>query len=291
MAAIVGMDIAVIPILVRMSEVGPITTGFYGFFIAFPFLIIWMVFDHIKDAQHKAPRTQKDYYLIWTAGTLLAIDTIFWYGAMVKTSIVNTILLNNLVPIFVAIGCWIFYREKPTLSLLLSILIAIIGSAILMRGTIAINITHIVGDFMSLLSAIFYAGYVLVTKELRKSFKTSAIIAWSTLPAMYLLAIVAYRSGETMLPQTLFGWEVLFCLGIVVYVLCQGVLTFSIGYMPATIFALLMNVSSILAAVIAWMFFREQIDSLNVMGGAIILFAVIMARLVTKTDHSNDTTP
>jgi drug/metabolite transporter (DMT)-like permease len=289
LAVLAGMmtafALACVPICVRLSEVGPTATGFYRFFLSFPFLMTWMIFDHMKDKAPKTPRSAKDYYLIWLAGAFLALDLIFWHWSMVHTSVVNAMLLSNLTPIFVALSSWIFFSERLTVPLGFAIALAVVGSMILVGGTFSLSQTQGMGDLMAFCSCLFFSAFLTTIKNLTGKFRTPVIMAWGAVPTMYILAVTAYVSGEVMIPQTLYGWGVLFFLALFVHIVGQGLLTFSMTYISATLSAMLMCLAPLFSGALAWIFFKEGLGMNQLLGGIVILVGVLIARLPQKRER------
>jgi drug/metabolite transporter (DMT)-like permease len=282
-----ALALAFVPICVRLSEVGPVATGFYRFFLSFPFLMTWMVFDHIKDPAPKTPRTQKDYYLIWGAGAFLALDLIFWHWSMMRTTVVNAMLLSNLTPIFTALASWFLFREKLTWPIMVALMMAIAGSTILVGGTFAVDADHLVGDIMAFISSLFFTAFLLSVKELRHHFRSPTIMAWGAIPTMYILAVTAYMSHEVLVPQTPSGWGILFFMALFIHICGQGLLTFSMAHMSATLSALLMSLSPVFAAILAWFFFQESLGIYQIIGGGVILSGVLIARIPQAKERNS----
>ena len=75
LAIFVGaVTIAFAPILVRLSELGPMATGFHRFLLAIP--LYWLIAAtlHREDAAEGTSKTLRDYLLISMAGLYLAAD-------------------------------------------------------------------------------------------------------------------------------------------------------------------------------------------------------------------------
>ncbi|MCE2951963.1 MAG: DMT family transporter [Alphaproteobacteria bacterium] len=282
---ITAFALACVPICVRLSEVGPTATGFYRFFLSFPFLMTWMIFDHMKDQVPKTPRSARDYYLIWLAGAFLALDLIFWHWSMVHTSVVNAMLLSNLTPIFVALASWVFFHERLSVPLGVAIVLAVIGSMILVGGTFSLSASQGMGDLMAFFSCLFFSAFLTTIKTLTSKFRTPVIMAWGAVPTMYILVTTAYVSGEVMIPKSLFGWGVVFFLALFVHILGQGLLTFSMTHISATLSAMLMCLSPMFSGVLAWIFFKEGLSMSQLLGGIVVLGGVLIARLPQKRER------
>ena len=266
------------PIIVRLSEIGPFSTAFYRFFLSFPILMIWMIVDNVHQFEPKTLQKPKHYWLILGAGIFLAGDLSCWYLSMLNTTIINATLLNNLTVILVPLMCWFFFKEKPSLYLSAGIVCTLIGSAILIGHSLKFNAQNLVGDIYAFVSAFFYAAYMLTIKKLRESFSTPTILAWSALPTIYIFAVAGYMNDEQFFPQTSLGWVWLFGLAIVVHVMGQGLLTYAMAHLSASVSVLILSSSPIFAAIFAWLIVGESLTLQQVSGALIVLTGIIISR-------------
>ncbi|MEB3702489.1 DMT family transporter [Candidatus Bealeia paramacronuclearis] len=130
-AALAILGISLSPIFVKLSEVGVISTGFFRFFLALPFLWGWMIHEQSGAKVEHLPRSIKDYISLFLSGTFLGLDIIFWHWSLNNTHIANSMLLNNLTAILVALYAWLIWKEKITAFTVLGIFVASLGAIIL----------------------------------------------------------------------------------------------------------------------------------------------------------------
>lgn len=271
------------PIFVRISEIGPISTAFYRFFLALPLLWSWMIFDNLKSIQPRSPRTARDYFLLISCGVFLALDIAFWHWALIRTSVVNATLINNMTSIFVALSAWLFLKERMHFSMLLGILMSVTGALVLVGADIKGGHPNLFGDCLALISAVFYTAYILAVKELRHHFSAPTIMAWGGMSSMYVLAGIAFIGGDDFFPATSTGWLSLLGLAIIVHIAGQGLLAYSIGHLSATFSSVALMFSPIVSTVAAWFLFSEALTSTKMIGGLIVLLGIFIARRDEKT--------
>jgi len=77
--------------------------------------------------------------IIAAGGIFFALDLAFYNTSILKTSAANATLLGNNTPIFVGLFAWLIFRQKPVLSFLAGLLLALSGAAVIVsadhRGT------------------------------------------------------------------------------------------------------------------------------------------------------------
>lgn len=266
------------PIFVRLSTIDPLSTGFFRFFLAFPFLFSWMLFDHNQDIQSKAPRTKREYFLLISAGVFLALDIAFWHWSLQKTSVANATLLNNLTSIFVATISWLVLRVKLGRATVIGVLLATFGAALLVGERNEAHVSQLLGDSQALISAVFYAGYVLAVKQLRQHFSAATIMTWSGLASMYTLALMMGVYEHRLLPTCWQDWMPIVGLAIIVHVLGQGLVAYGMGHLSAAFSSVALMISPIVSTIIAWYLFSEELTLIKMLGGIIILMGLVIAQ-------------
>ncbi len=278
-AAIMGSSfIALSPLFVRFSEVGSTATAFYRFFFALPLAWTLMIFDNLKSKDHKTPRRVRDYVLLMGAGVFLGLDITLWHLSMIHTSVVNAIMLNSLTPVFVAIAAWLFFKETINFSIILGMLCALLGAAVLVNHKYTGINSDTTGDLYALCSAIFYAAFIICVKDLRKSFASPTVVFWVSLSGMYTLSVNAYFMGEVVVPQSTSGWMLLVGLALVVHILGNGLLSYSMGHLSATFSSLTILVGPFVATLIGWLIFNEKLTVEQLIGGILVIVGIVLSR-------------
>ncbi|MGI8859051.1 MAG: DMT family transporter, partial [Rubrobacteraceae bacterium] len=167
------------PIFVRLSEVGPETTAFWRLALALPVLWLWAgVGDH-RTRVAQRPSGYMDFLALVLAGLFFTGDIALWHWSVVLTSVANSTLLVNLAPIFVALGSWLLFGERFTVTFVAGMMVALAGSILLVGWDLALDAQNLQGDLLALLAAIFYAGYILTVSRLRSRFSTATIMGSS----------------------------------------------------------------------------------------------------------------
>lgn len=278
-AVIGSMMIGLSPIFVRVSEVGPIATAFYRFFFALPFLWGWMITENSKTGMlTKHPSSLEHYVLLLVAGLLLALDIALWHWSLGYTTVANAGILNNLTSIFVVIVAWIVLKEEVDKLTIIGIVSAIIGSIILVGKNFTSGGTGFLGDVLALFSAVFYTGYIIIVKNLRRYFSTPTIMSWGALASLYFFSFLAYMSGDLLFPETAVGWYKLIGLAVIVHICGQGLLAYAIGHLPASFSGLILLIGPVTSVGFAWIMFDESMSKMQIFGATIVLVGIVIAR-------------
>ena len=260
--------IALSPIFVRLSEAGPTATAFWRVALAVPVLLPFFRLPL------KGPK-----WLFIVAGIAFAGDLAFWHQAIRFTSVANSTLLANLASIFVTLAAWALWRERPRPLFLVALALALGGVALLVHTSLSFSRTALLGDALGVVTAMFYAWYILAVKGLRdRGAATLQVMAvTSTLTAAILLP-AALASGEPMLPATAYGWSILVGLALVSHAAGQGLIAYALAHLPAPFSSVGLLLQPVVAACFAWLLLAEPVVALQIAGGLVVLVAIWLAR-------------
>lgn len=272
-----AVAIAFAPIFVRLSELGPVATAFYRILLALPVLMSWMGWDQ-RAAATRRPATLRDYVRLSLTGLFFAGDLAVWHWSIALTSVANATLLANAAPVFVTLGGWWLFGARVTRLFLLGMALALGGMGVLMSASVSIGVEHLWGDGLGLLTAVFYAGYILSVGRLRAEFSTPTIMAWSGLVTAAVLLPVAAVSGENLWPATLYGWAVLAALALISHAGGQSFIAYALAHLPVTFSSVGLLLQPATAALLAWVLLGEALSPWQGLGGVVVLSGIFLAR-------------
>jgi drug/metabolite transporter (DMT)-like permease len=267
--------IALSPIFVRLSETGPTATAFWRVALAVP--VLWVAV-FLGRGFSPADFSRRGFLLL-AAGAAFAGDLAFWHSSIKLTSVANSTLLANLASIFVTLAAWLFLRQKPTPLFLAGLGAALAGVALLVKTSLEFSSTGLLGDALGLVTAVFYAWYILVVKLLRDRGATTlhVMAATSTITAAILFP-VALASGEPLLAQSAYGWGILLGLALISHALGQGLIAYALAHLPATFSSVGLLLQPVIAAFFAWTLLAEALVPLQIVGGLVVLAGIYLAR-------------
>ena len=263
-------------LFVKVSETGPVATAFWRVFLALPLLWLWSVLE--QRARHGASFAAERGLFIAT-GFFFAGDLAVWHWSIVLTSVANSTLLANLAPIFVALAAWLLFRQQLRGKFLLGLGIALAGMALLIGGDFQLQGKELIGDALGVVTAVFYAGYLLTVTKLRARVATSTIMAWSGLITAIILLPIALASGEQLLPVSNTGWIKLVGLALISQVAGQSLIAYAMAHLPATFSSVGLLFQPVMATLFAWFILGESVSVLQLAGGITVLIGIRMVHL------------
>ncbi|HTQ76731.1 MAG TPA: DMT family transporter [Burkholderiales bacterium] len=267
--------IALSPIWVRVSEVGPTASAFWRVTLAVPLLWTLLALSSPGRFRPDARRIA----LLLAAGAAFAGDLAFWHWSIKLTSVADSTLLANLASIFVTLAAWIVWRQRPGGLFLVGLAAALAGTALLVRASLAASPTALLGDALGVVTALFYAWYLMTVKSLReRGVAALQLMAVSTTITAALLFPVALASGEALLPRTGLGWLKLLGLAWISHAGGQGLIALALAQLPAAFSSVGLLLQPVMAAALAWLLLGEPLAPLQVAGGAVVLAGIYLAR-------------
>ncbi len=266
--------IALSPIWVRVSEVGPTASAFWRVALAVP--LLWFLFCFIP--LNKQTIEKRQLTLLFAASLAFAGDLAFWHWSIKFTSVANSTLLANLASIFVTLAAWVLWKQKPTGMFLAGLAAALVGVGLLVRASLGFSPDALLGDALGVVTVMFYAWYLLSVKGLRdRGAATLTLMAVTTTLTAVILLPVALVSGESLLPETATGWLNLLGLAWISHSAGQGLIAYALAHLPAAFSAVGLLLQPVMAAAFAWLLLAEPVTALQCAGGAVVLAGIYLA--------------
>jgi drug/metabolite transporter (DMT)-like permease len=180
-------------------------------------------------------------------------------------------LLLYLYPMFVFILSVIVFHEKATWVKIVAILIALLGTAL----TVDPAGGQLPGILLAISAALIYSVYIIVGTNVMKhvSAMQSSLVIFASAATVYGI-LMAFNGVH--LPSTSSGW--INILGIVLVATVIPVIAFLAGLerIGPTNAAMLSTLEPVVTVLLAAWIFGERLQSIALLGGSLILIAVIL---------------
>jgi DME family drug/metabolite transporter len=217
------------------------------------------------------PRFLAGGWIGYAAAFCLGLAAVSFIFALKTTSVANAMFLSSITPMLTVVLARIVLGEKLDRITVGTILVALLGVTIMVRGDLGGG--NLAGNLGAMLSSLGFAGYsVCVRLEPRRDWMpTMAGYAWMT---MLVCMAVTLAQGRTLLPPaqdiamaTLHG-AVFIGVGIYLFNLASP-------HVPAVGLTVLAQTEIVLAPVWVYLVFSETPLPTTLIGGALILSAVL----------------
>ena len=211
------------------------------------------------------------------AGASLSVGFAAYVFAMYTTTVANTNFIITTETIFLAFIGYFFLKEKINLITLISIILGMSGVLLILGSSLSIQSSEqFIGNLVAFIMPLSFAVLVLIIRKYPKVDMIPAVFYAGILSCLYGLFLL-----ENFAISTKDIW-LAFLLGVPQ--LAFGFIFITIGSRttPAVMVGLLMLMESIFAPIWVWLFYNEIPPISVLIGGIIILSAVVMKSLDYK---------
>jgi drug/metabolite transporter (DMT)-like permease len=261
-------------VLARFLDVGPLAGAAWRMGLAVPALAVWARLASGRPISLAEPAAVP--LLLLLAGLAFAADVGSFHIALTGTKVANASFIGNMAPILTVVGGALFFTEHPPPRVWFALALALFGSWVMAGMAAPLKLGF--GDIFALCASIAYAAYLLVIKRVRAGLDGPTATLWSAAVSTIVLAIAAVARGEVLLPHSALGWTIVVLLGVVSHAMGQGLTSVAIGRVPVGLVALVLLAQPPVSALLAWRVIGETMTPLQMVGGAVILAAVFLAR-------------
>ncbi len=207
-------------------------------------------------------------------GIFLSTNFVAYMYSMMETTVANVVFIISTQTVFLPIVAYIFLKEKISPRGYVAIVLAMIGVTLMIGESLGTG--SLKGNLAALTIPINFSVLVLIIRKYPKVDMIPAIFYAGILSCLYGLFLL-----EDLAISTKDIW-LSFLLGVPQ--LAFGFIFITIGSRttPAVMVGLLMLMESIFAPIWVWLFYNEIPPASVLIGGIIILSAVVMKSLDYK---------
>ena len=201
-------------------------------------------------------------------GFVLSLGFCGYVFAMYNTTVANANFIIQTQTIFLAIFGYIFLKEKISAITLTSIILAISGIFLMIGNSLSPG--QLSGNIAAFIMPISFATLILVVRKYPNV---------DMVPAQFIAGIFALTIGFLMSETLIISINDIF-LGFLAgfFQIGLGFIFITIGAQrtPAAMVGVIMLTEAILGPLWAWIFINEQPPFIVLIGGSIVLFAVLL---------------
>ena len=201
-------------------------------------------------------------------GFILSLGFSSYVFAMYNTTVANANFIIQTQTIFLAIFGYFFLKEKISAITLTSIILAISG-ILLMVGS-SLSPGQMSGNIAAFIMPISFATLILVVRK----YPTVDMV-----PAQFVAGVFALLIGYLMSEKIMISPNDIF-LGFLAGFLQLGLgfifITIGAQRTPSAMVGVIMLTEAVLGPLWAWLFINEQPPFIVIIGGSIVIFAVLL---------------
>lgn len=276
LAALTGaVAISFSGILYRVAHVSPSTGAVFRCLYAVPPL--WLL-ARLEDRRY-GPRPLKQRALAWLAGVFFAVDLIAWHQGIEEVGAGLATVLGNLQVVLVGLLAWAILRERPSNRSLAAIPVALVG-VVLISGALeqgAYGRNPGLGVAFGILTAISYAGFLLVLRESNRDHRSPAGPLFdATLVAGLTCIPIGLVIGNLDWTPSWTAQGYLLLLALSSQVLGWLLISITLPRLPAALTSVLLTFQPVLSVLFAWAILDESPSGLQLGGVALVLCGLLI---------------
>ena len=272
-------------LFVRWSGVPGWTSAFWRMTLAQLVFVPWAVAAWPAGARRPSRAALRDAII---AGVFFAADLALFNTAVMVSSAANATLLGTNAPIFVALGAWLLYRDRPTRAFWAGFAISFAGM-IAIVGMDVVRHPHLgLGDAFAVAGAACYAGYLLYVRRSRQEIDALTFSAVSGVAAAVTLLAICLVIGTPLRGYSAQSWWALVGLALVTQVVGHLSVAYALGRLPVSRTSIALLGQAPLTAILAVPLLGERLSVLQVVGGALVLGGIYV---VNRQPHSPPVEP
>lgn len=246
--------------------------------LAFGMLLAYLVVAR-RDALRVRLRDLPFLALFGVAG--LALVHFTYFKTISLTNVATAILLEYLAPVLVLVVSVTLLRDRFTWSLPASVLLSVSGCALVVGavGGSGLQVSP-AGLMWGLASAVFFAGYTLMGRWAAQRFSSWTLLTYGLGAATLFWFLVL--GGPMRIFATLQDPRTLGAVAFIAFfstVVPFGAFLKALQSIRATEASVTATLEPVLAAVLAWVLFRESLGVAQMVGGVLVIAAIVVSQL------------
>lgn len=276
LAAVVGaLAIACSGIFYRWSAVSPATGVLFRCLYGLPLLLLFAGIE----SRVLGPMHRRTIALSVLAGILFAVDLLSFHYTVDRLGAGLATVMGNLQVVVVAFGAWAIWGERPRREVLAALPVMLAGVVLIsgVVGTGAYGADPVLGVAIGLLTAISYAGYLLVIRRASPDHRPAGPVAIATSVTAIGAALFGGLAGDLDLVPSLPAHLHLLALGILSQSVGYLVIQVSLPRLPAAIGSVLLLVQPVTTVALGGLLLGEAPSAAQLAGVALVLGGMALA--------------
>ena len=270
------MCIAFSGIFYRYADVSPETATTFRCLYGLPILALVGWLEH----RRYGALPSRTVWLAIIAGVFFAGDLLAWHHAVDQVGAGLATVLGNLQVIVVALVAWLVLKERPPRSVLLGLPIVLAGVVLIsgVVGTGAYGPNPALGTFLGIITALSYAGYLLVIRrgsnDLRRPAGPVAISTASTAVVAIVFGL-AVGQLDPVPSWPSHGW--LIAVGITSQSIGYLIISLSLPRLPAALTSVILLSQPVATVFLARVLLDEEPSIPQLLGVALVIGGIAVA--------------
>ena len=237
--------------------------------------------------QNRVKLEKKDIFTVVICGlTGIMLYAVLQNIAMQWTSASSATLIIASYPIITLLLESAIYKTKLSALKIVAILIAIVGVVILSYVKPSSRVEgELLGILLLVIAGVVWAVYNFMTKKVVNRYPPITLLFYSTLFGTILMLPLALLERAQWKAPTLTSFSMMMFLGVFCSVIAFLLYNRGLKTMAASTVTSMLNLVPIFGVLFSWLLLGEQVTPRKFIGGAIVIFGVMLSVRKSKTEQ------
>ncbi|MBC7753892.1 MAG: DMT family transporter [Moraxellaceae bacterium] len=244
--------------LAKLNQMPPEILGFWRLTIATALLVLYQL---LKKNFQTLTLNHKTKW-IFISGFFFFLHLWTYKYAAKHTLIANTMVLFATNPIWASLGGLIYFHEKIGRRVYVAYFVAFLGIVYLVGSNLKFAPEYTLGNASALISALFYAAYMLSGKKARQSFSNQVYSTYQFMTCAVFFLLASLLSNHSFIEgYTSISWLAVMGLVILPTFLGHFILNHLVNSINLAVLSCGKLIEPILASIMAYFIFQESLTS------------------------------
>jgi len=229
----------------------------------------------------------RDFVYFFILGAIaMAFNQISYFYAISEIQVAASVFLEYLAPILVAFFSICFWKERLTLIKFLSLVISLAGCYLVVGGyDLHLLQMNRMGILCGLSSAICFALYTLLGERGMHRYSPWTVLFYAFLFATFTWHIIYPPFQYLWAGYSLNQWRWLLYISVIGTLIPFALFFIGVSYIRSTRATITATLEPISAGFFAYFFLGETLEPLQIVGGAMVVCAIVLLQLKGKEDE------
>lgn len=271
-------------LIVAYVSVGSYAMAFWRLFLSS--MVFWLLARLF--AQH-FPTHKKAVLFALLSGVALGLDLALWHESIHAIGPGISTLLNSLQILFLALIGFMFFKEKQNIGQISSLMIAIVGVALIGSVEFKSNYHAPWGFVSGITSGLMLAVSMVLLRQAHR---------FDNVPILAMMSLIGVGGAVAMLPLMLIfdsvkvpvslgEWGFVLIYALIMQCLAWGLIAFSIPRLALTLTGLLLLTEPVAALVIDYVWLHKKINGVQWFGAFLTMLAIFLGSILHQKTSSN----
>jgi drug/metabolite transporter (DMT)-like permease len=256
------------PIFVKLVDAAPIVCGLYRMGFAWVCLAPYCLYKgSLKIAR-------KDLILALIGGIVFGSDIAVWNMSIKITNVTVSTIVANLAPAWVGLLTYLVFKRKSGPLFWIGTCIAITGMVVLVGVINILQLKFNIGIIFAMASSLFYAIYILITKQILQRISTLTFMFYNMLAATVFMLIICIVQHDELLHYSQRTWLYLAATGILCQLIGWITINYAIMHLQSTKVSISLLSQTVVTGFLSFLLLNEGLQFKEIIGGVIVLTGI-----------------